>query len=148
MLTFAPKKFPEILAVPADFTTPHRFDLADRLSAQEAALPEDAPDSTGAVTKRYRKFPHLLKPHSWAPVWFNIDNVRSLSMDFGYETASLGATVASDSLGRPIVNSMLDDSEAAMRGLDLGDRLTSFGGRTIQTANEFKNVLGIYLNYD
>ncbi|MBR0190986.1 MAG: trypsin-like peptidase domain-containing protein [Thermoguttaceae bacterium] len=58
--------------------------------------------------------------------------------------ATLGATVASDSLGRPIVNSMLDDSEAAMRGLDLGDRLTAFGGRTIQTANEFKNVLGIY----
>lgn len=58
--------------------------------------------------------------------------------------ATLGATVASDSLGRPVVNSMLDDSEAALRGLDLGDRLTSFGGRPIQTANEFKNVLGIY----
>ena len=83
----------DMTPVPADFTTPHRFDLADRLSAQEAALPEEAPDTTEAVTKRYRKFPHLLKPHSWAPVWFNIDNVRSLSMDFGYETASLGATV-------------------------------------------------------
>jgi len=58
--------------------------------------------------------------------------------------ASLGVTVSSDSLGRPVVNALLDDSEVALRGLDLGDRLTTFGGRSIQTANEFKNVLGIY----
>ena len=79
--------------VEVDFSKPHAYDLADRLSAQESALPEEAPDSSSVVTKRYRKFPHLLKPHSWAPVWFNIDNIRSMSMDLSYETASLGATV-------------------------------------------------------
>ena len=58
--------------------------------------------------------------------------------------ATLGATVTSDSLGRPVVDALLEDSDAALRGLELGDRLTSFGGRSIQTANDFKNVLGIY----
>ena len=81
----------DITPVETDFTKPHKYDLADRLSAQEAALPEEAPDTTEAVTKRYRKFPHLLKIHSWAPVWCNIDKIASQSMDFSYETASLGA---------------------------------------------------------
>ncbi|MBR6001968.1 MAG: hypothetical protein IK045_03815 [Bacteroidales bacterium] len=86
-------KIKDLTPVPADLTKPHKNDLADRLSAQEAELPEEAPDTTEAVTKRYRKFPHLLKIHSWAPVWFNIDKIASQSMDFSYETASLGATV-------------------------------------------------------
>ena len=86
-------KIKDLTPVPVDFTQPHKYDLADRLSAQEAELPEEAPDSTEAVTRRYRKFPHLLKIHSWAPVWFNVDRIASQSMDLSYETASLGATV-------------------------------------------------------
>ncbi|MBE6428714.1 MAG: trypsin-like serine protease [Planctomycetaceae bacterium] len=58
--------------------------------------------------------------------------------------ATLGATVSSDELGRPVVDEILEDSEAALRGLEIGDRILAFGGRSIQTVNEFKNVLGIF----
>ena len=42
--------------------------------------------------KRYYKHLHILRFHSWAPVYFNYDNVRNLSGEFNYETASVGAT--------------------------------------------------------
>lgn len=58
--------------------------------------------------------------------------------------ATLGATVASESLGRPVVDAILEDSDAALRGLDVGDRITAFGGYPIFTANDFKNRLGIF----
>ncbi len=58
--------------------------------------------------------------------------------------ATIGALIGSDALGRPCVEEILEDSEAALRGLDLRDRILSFAGRPIQTANDFKNVLGIY----
>ncbi len=58
--------------------------------------------------------------------------------------ATLGATVASDALGRPIVNAIQEDSQAALLGLDLGDRILSFAGRQVTTVNDFKNVLGIF----
>ncbi|MDO4628798.1 MAG: trypsin-like peptidase domain-containing protein, partial [Planctomycetia bacterium] len=58
--------------------------------------------------------------------------------------ATLGATVASDVLGRPVVNAILEDSDVALRGLDLGDRILSFAGRQVATVNDFKNVLGIF----
>lgn len=40
----------------------------------------------------YRKPPHLIHFHSWAPIYFDYDEISSLSGDFGYEAASLGAT--------------------------------------------------------
>ncbi len=61
--------------------------------------------------------------------------------------ATIGATVASgntNSGGRPVVNEILEDSEAARRGLDVGDRILSFGDYPILTSNDFKNRLGIY----
>jgi len=58
--------------------------------------------------------------------------------------ATLGARIASDSLGRPRVDELLEDSEAALRGLDIQDRILSFGNRPILKANDFKNALGIY----
>ncbi|MDH3718562.1 MAG: trypsin-like peptidase domain-containing protein [Planctomycetota bacterium] len=58
--------------------------------------------------------------------------------------ATLGATVASDEDERPVVVAILDSSDAYRRGLRLDDEIIKFGGRTIHTANGFKNVLGIY----
>ena len=58
--------------------------------------------------------------------------------------ATLGATVEADAVGRPIVNEILESSDAAMRGLEMDDRIVSFGGRRVTTPNEFKNVLGIF----
>ncbi len=58
--------------------------------------------------------------------------------------ATLGATVGTDQQGRVIVDNILQTSDAYRRGLRYGDEMVSFGGRSIRTVNQFKNVLGIY----
>jgi S1-C subfamily serine protease len=58
--------------------------------------------------------------------------------------ATLGATVATDSDGSVVVNSILENSDVYRRGLREGDELVSFAGRPIHTVNQFKNILGIY----
>lgn len=51
------------------------------------------PDSSSFTKKRYRKTWHLFNIHSWAPFYYDTDNIRSLSFDAITETASLGAAV-------------------------------------------------------
>jgi hypothetical protein len=58
--------------------------------------------------------------------------------------ATLGATVSTDDEGRVIVANILESSDAYRRGMRYGDEILSFGGRSISSANEFKNVLGIF----
>ncbi len=58
--------------------------------------------------------------------------------------ATLGATVRTQADGSVIVDSILESSDAYRRGLRLGDEVVAFGGRPIGSANEFKNVLGIF----
>lgn len=57
---------------------------------------------------------------------------------------TLGARVASDGDGRPVVADVLEDGDAWRRGLRIGDEIVSFGGRPVLTTNAFKNVLGIF----
>jgi serine protease Do len=56
--------------------------------------------------------------------------------------ATLGAEVASDEGGRPVVTEILEISDAYRRGLRTDDEIVSFAGRSIATANAFKNILG------
>ncbi len=73
----------------------HAYRVADRLSEQEDSLAVFYPESVPAAPSepvKYNKFSHLVKFHSWAPIYFNYDNVSSMSFDFSYETASLGLT--------------------------------------------------------
>ncbi len=58
--------------------------------------------------------------------------------------ATLGATVYTDDRGRVIVDAILETSDAYKKGLRYEDEIVRFGGRSIQTVNQFKNVLGIY----
>ncbi|MEZ6142766.1 MAG: trypsin-like peptidase domain-containing protein [Zavarzinella sp.] len=63
--------------------------------------------------------------------------------------ATLGATVASEGndeaeLPKMLVNAVMDDSDAARRGIGEGDLLLSFAGRPLLNANTFKSALGIY----
>ncbi len=58
--------------------------------------------------------------------------------------ATLGATVAFDEDRRVIVSDILDHSDAYRRGLRYGDEIVRFAGRTIESPNALKNVLGIY----
>jgi serine protease Do len=57
--------------------------------------------------------------------------------------ATLGARVT-DSEGRVTVAEILEQSDAARRGLRFDDELASFAGRNISTPNGFKNILGIF----
>jgi S1-C subfamily serine protease len=63
--------------------------------------------------------------------------------------ATLGATVNTQlsedgDLSRLVVNSILEESDAARRGLAEGDELLNFAGREVRTINQFKSALGIY----
>jgi len=50
----------------------------------------------------------------------------------------------SEEIPQVIVKEVLDDSDAARRGIEVGDTLISFAGRPLGSTNEFKNVLGIF----
>lgn len=63
--------------------------------------------------------------------------------------ATLGATINTQlnedgDLARLLVNEVLEDSDAARRGLSTGDELLNFAGREIRSVNQFKSALGIY----
>ena len=89
------------------FSDIHRYKVADELSRQEMELAEkdstlknavnreDKHDSSGKTVfsepERYRKFSHLFNIHSWAPIYFNVDNIMEMSYDNYYDLASLGA---------------------------------------------------------
>ena len=83
--------------VEVDIRTVHRDRVAEKLSEQERTLLAEAsiqPEQSAMVSapKPYRKSLHLMKFHSWAPLYFNYDAVESLSGDFSYDTASPGLT--------------------------------------------------------
>lgn len=63
--------------------------------------------------------------------------------------ATLGATVKTmenddDPTPRVLVQSVLDECDAARRGLQPEDQLVEFAGRPMPTVNQYKNVLGIF----
>lgn len=74
----------------------HPYSVADALSAQEARLgagtvpPEDDVFLPATPFRKLGRLPHV---HSWAPVYFNYDNVEAFTFDEYYKTASPGATV-------------------------------------------------------
>ena len=85
-----------------DFSDIHKYRVADALSAQEREIARDKgmdwPDSLDSHgdglrnIKRYRKAGHILRFHSWAPLYFDYDKISSLSADYDYEFACAGAT--------------------------------------------------------
>lgn len=108
-----------VIAHKVSFSDIHRYKIADALSRQEAELAaekqqtdekeafrqqnvRDAEQSdisgdsvTFSTPARYRKVPHLMRIHSWAPFYFNVDNIMSLSGEQGYGFISLGASALS-----------------------------------------------------
>jgi S1-C subfamily serine protease len=62
--------------------------------------------------------------------------------------ATLGASVGTQSedapLAQMVIKQVLDDSDAARRGLREGDQLLRFAGRPITSTNQYKNILGIF----
>lgn len=62
--------------------------------------------------------------------------------------ASLGAVVGSESddadLAKIVVKQILDESDAYRRGLKDADQLITFAGRPMTSANQYKNILGVF----
>ncbi len=53
-------------------------------------------------------------------------------------------SLETDTTGRVLVSDVIEISEAWRRGLRPGDELLSFAGRALNSANDFKNILGIF----
>lgn len=82
-----------------DFSDRYTYPVADALSRQEARIAADRnlhhDDSSAvnvSVPEKYRKFPHLFNLHSWAPVYFDYDNIMNGSYEDYWSYASLGAS--------------------------------------------------------
>ncbi|MGN1045950.1 MAG: hypothetical protein ACI4QG_02530, partial [Candidatus Cryptobacteroides sp.] len=116
-----------------DFREVHKYAIAEELTRQETARAlgrksqedesaewkegdtlrnGDSGDifvDTAAVRfsepRRYRKLLHLMRIHSWAPVYFNIDNIMAFSGEHIYDFASLGvAALSQNDLGTMVAN--------------------------------------------
>lgn len=60
------------------------------------------------------------------------------------EHGSLGATVIDLGYRKVVFEKMLEPSVASAAGIEVGDRLLSFGGVEIHSSNQFANCLGVY----
>jgi S1-C subfamily serine protease len=58
--------------------------------------------------------------------------------------ASIGVSNEDALLPNLVVRQILDESDAYRRGLKEGDQVLKFGGRTVNSPNAYKNVLGIF----
>jgi len=88
----------------ADFSRPADYPLARMLTQQRKQQTEMSSDSarmqsygdqTAYPARRYTKFTHLFRFHSWAPFYYNVDNILNLSYERYYDAASPGAVVYS-----------------------------------------------------
>ena len=77
-----------------DFSEKHRYELEDKLTAQEAALASDEPAEEPFISepKRYSKLAHAIKIHSWLPFYADYDELESMSFESLTTALGLGAT--------------------------------------------------------
>ena len=80
----------------------YEYPVADMLHLQAKEYFKDnyhLPDSLNSFThyesKPYRKAAHLFRPHSWAPVYYNVEKIMQMNFDHLYDAAAVGATVYS-----------------------------------------------------
>ena len=72
----------------------HHYTIEDKLSAQEQSLADfQAASAAIQPAKDYSKALHLLKIHSWAPVYVDYNSVSTISMDIFNHIAKPGAMV-------------------------------------------------------
>ncbi|MDR2495703.1 MAG: hypothetical protein LBD21_01050 [Tannerellaceae bacterium] len=66
----------------ADFARPYRFALAEAIANQEPEhISADRLSPVSFSPKPYRKASHLFKLHSWAPLYFNINDIIARNTD-------------------------------------------------------------------
>ena len=84
--------------VEVDIREVHKYRVAEKLAEQEKRFLHslrsvemtDKDEITVSAPKAYHKALHLVKFHSWAPLYFDYDAISSMSGDFSYDTASPG----------------------------------------------------------
>lgn len=81
-----------IEAATVNYGEMHPYPVADKLSAQEKALDAVSDASAFSEPERYRKALHLMRFHSWAPLYVDYDSVSDLSMEKVTSMAGIGAT--------------------------------------------------------
>ena len=80
-----------------DFSQLHKYPIAEKVTEQEReyAVSQGAGEPVSlniSEPRRYRKVPHMIGLHSWAPVYVNVDRIMNMSYDYIWQAASLGAT--------------------------------------------------------
>jgi len=78
-------------------------------------------------------------------------SVRQIEMFLGHlrsgrivDHGTAEFSLETDSTGRVLVSDVIEISEASRRGLQPSDEVISFAGRALTSANDFKNILGIF----
>lgn len=86
----------------SDFTKPYKHTIAEALATQakdQTTIDDttiiDITDTEKYPSKRYSKLGHLFRVHSWGPIYYNIDRIKSMSFEKVSDLVSLGATVYS-----------------------------------------------------
>jgi len=78
-----------------DFNEKYKYFLADNISRQEKEYEYESVDHDSVVfsePKHYSKIFHSMNIHSWAPIYFDYDNIKNMSYDHYYELVSLGVS--------------------------------------------------------
>lgn len=77
----------------ADFTGLPTYPFADKLSAGETGQPDYSTEVRMSSPEDYSRLKHLVRLHSWAPLYVDYDAISSLSMSDISSAASPGATL-------------------------------------------------------
>jgi len=82
--------------IPVEFSDVYKHYVADELTRQEKELggfPIPEGETTFSEVKPYGKLAHLFRFHSWAPLYYKIDDLAEASFEGIYYNAAIGATV-------------------------------------------------------
>mgnify|MGYP002855164653 CR=1 FL=1 len=79
-----------------DYSLLHKYEMADKLSGQEAALQAElggpAEEPAISESRHYSKLLHAVKLHSWMPFYADYDELSTMSAESLYTSLGLGAT--------------------------------------------------------
>lgn len=81
----------------SNFSMPKRDDIAEYLTlgAGFSADTVSVPKNPGYESKPYSKAKNLFRIHSWAPVYYNVDNIKNLTYESVYDLVSPGFIIYS-----------------------------------------------------
>jgi len=81
---------------------PYKYEIADKISELAGfsidTLKVDTGVTSGYESKRYSKIANLIKIHSWAPIFYDVDKIKSISVENIREVVKLGAIVYSQNM--------------------------------------------------